>query len=293
MWTISETNVTTTNIIAVSPSTCWPRVMWTLPLLHHVRCWSTMCSSLIHCAATMRARTKLVPTAMIPDSDPPFGIFFPNSRMMKYDSAGRSGISQAFSAIETPLALHEVDLVKVDADPVAVDEQDDRQADADLGGRDGDDEQGEDLAGGVAQAGGEGHQVDVHGVEHQLDAHEDQDAVAPGQHAVDAGAEEEGRQEQVLRDRHGVSPSWPGRWRRRGRRAGAWRPPRSRRRRCGRSSRRWRSSGWAGRAGASRRRTRRTAGRPARRRSASTPARPARAGRCRTRRSSASGAGSA
>ena len=44
-------------------------------------------------------------------------------------------------------ALHQVDLVEVDAPAVAVDEQDDGQADADLGGGDGDDEQGEHLAG--------------------------------------------------------------------------------------------------------------------------------------------------
>ena len=100
MWTISDTNVTTTNIIAVSPSTCSPMVMWTLPLVHQVRCWSTIVSLLIHWAATITASTKLAPTARMPDSDPPFGSFFPKKRMTKNDSAGSSGISQAFSAIE-------------------------------------------------------------------------------------------------------------------------------------------------------------------------------------------------
>src|SRR2546429_3531120 len=154
MWTISDTKVTTRNIMAVSPSTCWPMVMWTLPFDHQVRCWSTIFSSLIHWAATIRANTKLVPTAAMPDSAPPFGIFFPKKRMTKNDSAGSRGMSQAFSAsIRSALALHKVDLVEVDADPVAVDEQDDGQPDADLGGGDGDHEQGEDLARGVVQPG--------------------------------------------------------------------------------------------------------------------------------------------
>ena len=47
-------------------------------------------------------------------------------------------------------ALHRVELVESDAATVAVDEQDHGQADADLGGGDGDDEQREDLAGDVA-----------------------------------------------------------------------------------------------------------------------------------------------
>src|SRR5882724_2898580 len=139
MWTISDTKVTTTNIMAVSPSTCWPMLMWSLPLVHQMR-WSSMTwASLIHCAATMRARRKLVPTARMPDSDPPFGSFLPKKRMTTKDSAGSRGINQAFSATSALSALHEVDLVKVDADPVAVDEQDDGQPDADLGGGDGDD----------------------------------------------------------------------------------------------------------------------------------------------------------
>ena len=42
-------------------------------------------------------------------------------------------------------ALHGVELVESDAAPVPVDEEHHRQADADLGRGDGDDEQGEDL----------------------------------------------------------------------------------------------------------------------------------------------------
>src|SRR3712207_3289691 len=183
-----------------------------LPLCHQTQCWSTTAWFLITSKATNTDSTKRTPTAMMPDSDPPFGSFLPKSRITTYERAGISGISQESSEKPASLAwvpvsaaaariisaLHEVDLVEVDGDPVPVDEQDDRQADADLGGGDGDDEEGEDLAGGVVQLGGERHQVDVHGVEHQLDAHQHEHAVAPGQHAVDAGAEQEGGQHDVL-----------------------------------------------------------------------------------------------
>ena len=104
MWTISDTKVTTTNIMAVSPSTCWPMVMSTWPLLHHTQCWSTTVWSLIHSIATRTARTKLAPTARMPDSDPPFGSFLPKKRMTRNDSAGSRGMSQAFSAMPAEAA---------------------------------------------------------------------------------------------------------------------------------------------------------------------------------------------
>jgi hypothetical protein len=52
--------------------------------------------------------------------------------------------------LRTRSALHLVDLVEVDALSVPVDEQHDGEADADLGGGDGDDEQGEHLPDDVA-----------------------------------------------------------------------------------------------------------------------------------------------
>src|SRR2546421_1733286 len=145
MCTISDTKVTTTNIMAVRPSTCWPMVILAAPLCHQTQCWSTMAWLLIQSIATNTDTTKLRPTARMPDSDPPLGSFLPKKRMTRNDKAGSSGISQAFSATPASVArsisaLHEVDLVEVDADPVAVDEQDDRQPDADLGDGDGDDE---------------------------------------------------------------------------------------------------------------------------------------------------------
>src|SRR3954466_4399087 len=109
--------------------------------------------------------------------------------------------------LSIPSTLHEVDLGEVDRATVAVDEQDDGQSDADLGGGDGDDEQGEDLAGGRAAVGPEGDEVDVDGVEDQLDRHQDQHAVLPGEDAVDAGGEQERSQEEELVEVH-VNLSW-------------------------------------------------------------------------------------
>ncbi len=94
---------------------------------------------------------------------------------------------------------------------VAVDGEDDRQADADLGGGDGDGEQGEGLAGvqgpAVAEPDVEGDEVEVDGVEHQLDGHQDQDRVAAGEDAVEAGAEEEGGEHGGIGEVHQRAPS--------------------------------------------------------------------------------------
>src|SRR5439155_3008895 len=102
-------------------------------------------------------------------------------------------------------ALHEVDLVAVDRGAVAVDEQHDRQAHADLGGGHRDREEGEDLSGDrrlPAVVGAEGDKVDVHGVEDQLDRHEDEHAVLAGEHAVDADREQDRAEEEKLTQKH-------------------------------------------------------------------------------------------
>jgi hypothetical protein len=87
------------------------------------------------------------------------------------------------------------DLAEVDRGPVAVDEQDDGEADADLGRGHRDHEQGEHLADdrlGEAPPGSQGDEVDVHRVEDQLDGHEHQHRVAAGDDAVQADAEQDG-----------------------------------------------------------------------------------------------------
>ena len=83
----------------------------------------------------------------MPTSEPPFGIFFPKNRMTTNDTAGMSGTSHAWSRKNTGSALQHVDVVEIGAVQVAVDEQHHGQADADLGGGDGEHEQREHLAG--------------------------------------------------------------------------------------------------------------------------------------------------
>src|SRR5690606_30691073 len=75
---------------------------------------------------------------------------------------------------------------------------DDRQPHHDLRGGDDHREERDDLAVEVAVHAGEGDEREVAGVEHQLDAHEHHDRVAPDQHTSGADGEQQRRQVQVV-----------------------------------------------------------------------------------------------
>src|SRR6478735_5031481 len=90
--------------------------------------------------------------------------------------------------------------------PGPEDGHDDREPDHDLGRGHHHHEEGGDLAVEVAVLLGEGDQREVGGVEHQLDAHEDHDRVAPGEHSHAADGEEDRRQYDVRGDVHSSSP---------------------------------------------------------------------------------------
>src|SRR5829696_8342688 len=105
---------------------------------------------------------------------------------------------------EQHLALEEVDVPQVHALEVAERGDDDRQPHRGLGRRDRHDEDHEALPGCAVEL-REGHERQVHGVEHQLDAHEDDDRVAAREHADDADGEEDRREEERLGD-HGPPP---------------------------------------------------------------------------------------
>ena len=96
------------------------------------------------------------------------------------------------------LALHEVDVVEVDAPAVAVDEQDDGQADTDLGGGHGDDEQGEDLPGDVPFMAPKATRLMLTALRISSIDMSTSDAVAAGEHAVDADAEQHGAEQEEL-----------------------------------------------------------------------------------------------
>src|SRR5882724_10484819 len=101
------------------------------------------------------------------------------------------------------LVLEQVRVVHRGRPTGAEDGRDDRQPDHDLGGRDDHHEERHDLA----VHPGEGDQGQVHRVEHQLDAHEHDDRVAPDQHADRADGEQQGREQQVVgRGHEWVSP---------------------------------------------------------------------------------------
>ena len=72
----------------------------------------------------------------------------------------------------------------------------------DLGRGERDDEEGEYLARDVFQKRGEGDEVEVDRVQHQLDREQDQNDVLPGEHAVDADAEEQSREDEEISDGH-------------------------------------------------------------------------------------------
>src|SRR5882724_984711 len=74
--------------------------------------------------------------------------------------------------------FEEVHLVGEDGFAVAEESDDDAEADGSFRGSVGDDEKGEYLPGNVAKVTREGDEVDVDGVEDQLDGHEHDDDVA-------------------------------------------------------------------------------------------------------------------
>src|SRR3954452_4053956 len=94
-----------------------------------------------------------------------------------------SGTSQLHEVWHSRSVLEQVGVVDRGGPAGPVDRHDDREADHDLSGGDDPHEEGDDLAVDRAGRAGEGDQGQVDRVEHQLDAHEDDDRVAPHQHA--------------------------------------------------------------------------------------------------------------
>src|SRR4051812_9080460 len=82
------------------------------------------------------------------------------------------------------------------------DRHDDGQADDDLGGGHGHDEERHDLPLEVTVDAGERHERKVHGVEHQLHRHEHHDRVAPDEDADGTDREQRGAQHQVVIGAH-------------------------------------------------------------------------------------------
>src|SRR4051794_33916026 len=100
------------------------------------------------------------------------------------------------------LAVQLPQLVSVDGHAAAVHGDDHAEPDRDLARRDDHDYHCEDLAVAVAVHAAEADQREVGRVEHQLEAEQDDQRVAPREHAAGADAEHEGRHDDVPGDAH-------------------------------------------------------------------------------------------
>src|SRR5450759_512368 len=95
-----------------------------------------------------------------------------------------------------------VELVDVDRQLPPVDGDDQPQPDRHLAGRHHHHDQSKDLAVGAAPHAREGDQREIGGIEHQLEAEQDDQWVGPREHAGGADAEDQRRDDQVPADRH-------------------------------------------------------------------------------------------
>ena len=110
------------------------------------------------------------------------------------------------SKLETfGLPFQEINLIDPDRFLVAIERNHDSQPDRRFRRGDYDDKHSENLAGncvhvaGVLQVPRESNEVQIRGVQNQLDRHEDDDDVAPREHSGDADDEEQRADNQKLR----------------------------------------------------------------------------------------------
>src|SRR5208282_1642159 len=100
--------------------------------------------------------------------------------------AAASGISNSWpspSKMERASPFQKVHFVFKHRFAITEESDDDAQSHRGFRGRVRDNEQRKNLPGNVAKNPREGHQVDVHGVQNQLDGHQHHDHVAPRNHA--------------------------------------------------------------------------------------------------------------
>src|SRR6266542_1744126 len=115
--------------------------------------------------------------------------------------AGRAGSVMGF-----PSTFEDVQVVGHHRALHPEDEDDDSEAERHLGHRDGNGEGGEDHAHDVGIEAREGDEVDVDGVQHELDAEEDAHGIPPCHHAKEADGEEDGGQGEIGTEAHAICP---------------------------------------------------------------------------------------
>src|SRR6478609_5992764 len=142
-------------------------------------------------AMTSQSRSNTPPAPM---SGATTGACAPSSAIGR--PAARTEWDNRFTS--SPSVLQQAGVVDRGRASGAEDGHDDREPDHDLGSRHHHHEEGRDLAVEVAVLPGEGHERQVAGVQHQLDAHEHHDGVAAREDTHAADREEDRRQDNVF-----------------------------------------------------------------------------------------------
>src|SRR5450759_2703783 len=238
MWISVPTPVTSSTKHIDSGSSSSPASTWKpLTGIQENRCWLIARSSPARpsmAAKSTNPRTNAAPAARQASTGPQRFARRPPSSRIAAPTAGNASSSQVAAKVPSAAAyasagftvllslgcglpagcgwsvLQQVRVVHRCRPPGAEDRDDDRKSDHDFGGGHHHDEERHDLAIQGAVHPGEGHQRQVHAVEHQLHAHEHHDGVAPQQETQDANREQDGRQEQVVRRGHDPLPVAPG-----------------------------------------------------------------------------------
>src|SRR5579884_132619 len=213
------TNVTKSSIVTDSGSTRKPSFTWNPPAGNHDQMLRTWLRGWMSRSAKNMTpdQTNVSPDSVVaiqPDSGSPMRL--PNSSSTAEPTSGSSGMIQTRSSRSRALtvwpprsstcarsALQEIDVVGRRALAAAEDRNDDRQSDRDLRGCDDQREEDEDLSADVVEHPREGHERQVGGVQHQLDAHEHHEDVAAQQQTDRADGEEQRGEHEVVVARHG------------------------------------------------------------------------------------------
>src|SRR2546423_12193379 len=155
------------------------------------------CTDHVHASVVMKER-PIIPVA----SSPPNGSFRrrPSTSSTAAPKNGKAGMRNMASFKWTsliPSSPQQRDVVGRRGAPAPEDGDQDGQADDDLGGGHHHDEEDSDLAGAVVELAAVADQRQVDGVEHDLDAHEHDQRVAPDEEADHADGEQRGGQHLV------------------------------------------------------------------------------------------------
>src|SRR5262249_38061939 len=139
---------------------------------------------------------KTAPAAIVPTIA--FGMRLPKSPLITKPAAGNSGMSQMRSRKFMRLPLHQVDFIDVHCFLVLEHGDDNTQPHCRFSCGDRNDEDGESLPRHLSKSAGERDEVDVDGVHHEFDGHEDDHDVSSCQYADDANREKRRPEDQIV-----------------------------------------------------------------------------------------------